>query len=56
MIFKTLMGLRKSRYDVPNGITTTPKCVLVHFGFHYILSEFGHFNLVKLIKPLMNRV
>jgi hypothetical protein len=22
---------------------TTPKCVPVHFGFHHILSEFGHF-------------
>jgi hypothetical protein len=21
---------------------TTPKCILIHFGFHYILSEFGH--------------
>jgi len=21
---------------------TTPKYVLVHFGFHYILNEFGH--------------
>jgi len=35
-------------------VTTTTKCVLVHFGFHYILSEFGHFYLVKLFNPLMN--
>jgi hypothetical protein len=21
----------------------TPKCVLIHFGFHFILNEFGHF-------------
>jgi hypothetical protein len=31
------------------------KCVLVHSGFHYILSEFGHFYLVKLFNPLVNR-
>jgi hypothetical protein len=30
---------------------TTTKCVLVHSGFHYILSEFGHFNLMKLFNP-----
>jgi hypothetical protein len=24
-------------------VYTTPKCVLVHSGFHSILSEFGHF-------------
>ncbi len=32
----------------------TPKCVVIHFGFHQILSEFGHFYLVKLINPLKN--
>jgi hypothetical protein len=35
-------------------IYTITKCILVHFGFHYILSEFGHFYLVKLFNPLMN--
>jgi hypothetical protein len=24
-------------------INPTPKCILVHYGFHYILSEFEHF-------------
>jgi hypothetical protein len=33
----------------------TPKCTLVHFGFHYILNEFTHFYLVKLVNPLMNK-
>jgi hypothetical protein len=23
---------------------TTPKCVLIHFGFHEILNEFEHFT------------
>jgi len=32
----------------------TPKCVLIYFGFHYILSEFGHFYPGKLVKPLVN--
>jgi len=36
------------------SIFITPKCVLVHFMFHYILNEFGHFYLVKLVNPLMN--
>jgi len=30
------------------------KCVLVHSGFHYILSEFWHFYLMKLFNPLVN--
>jgi hypothetical protein len=34
---------------------TTPKCVIINSGFHWILNEYGHFNLVKLINPLMNR-
>jgi hypothetical protein len=25
-----------------------------HFGFHYILNEFGHFYLLKLFNPLVN--
>jgi hypothetical protein len=25
------------------GINTTPKFILIHYGFHYILNEFGHF-------------
>ncbi len=33
---------------------TTRKCVLVHSKFHWILSEFGHFYLVKLFNLLMN--
>jgi hypothetical protein len=32
----------------------TRKCVLVHSGFHYILSEFGHFHVMKLFNPLVN--
>jgi hypothetical protein len=31
--------------------TTTPKCVLVHFKFHYILSEFDHFYHNKIGQP-----
>ncbi len=37
------------------GYNTTTKCVLIHYGFHQILNEFGHFYLVKLFKPLVNR-
>ncbi len=33
---------------------TTTKCVLVQYGFHEILSEFGHFYLVKLFNLLVN--
>jgi len=33
---------------------TTTKCVVIHSGFHYILSEFGHFYLVKLFNPPVN--
>jgi hypothetical protein len=33
---------------------TTTKCVLIHFSFHYILSEFRHFHLLKLFNPLVN--
>jgi len=33
---------------------TTPKCVLIYFGFHYILSEFGHSYHGELVKPLVN--
>jgi hypothetical protein len=29
-----------------DNTNTTTKCVLVHYGFHYILSEFGHFYLI----------
>ncbi len=36
-------------------ISTMTKCVIVHYGFHQILNEFGHFYLVKLFNPLMNR-
>jgi hypothetical protein len=36
-------------------VYTITKCVLVHYGFHYIFSEFGHFYLMKLFNPLMNR-
>jgi hypothetical protein len=31
---------------------TTPKCVLVHFGFLWILSEFGHFYHGETRQPL----
>jgi uncharacterized protein YhhL (DUF1145 family) len=33
----------------------TPKCVIIHFRFHYILNEFWTFYLVKLVNPLMNK-
>jgi hypothetical protein len=38
------------------GLTphTTPKFVLIHSGFHWILNEFGQFFMVKLVNPLMN--
>jgi len=35
-------------------INTITKCVFVHFVFHWILNEFGHFYLVKLFNPLVN--
>jgi hypothetical protein len=34
------------------GFNTTTKCVLVH----YILSEFGHFYLVKLFNSYWTRI
>jgi hypothetical protein len=33
---------------------TITKCILVHYGFHYILNEFWHFYLVKLFNLLVN--
>jgi hypothetical protein len=30
---------------------TTLKCILVHFGFHYILNEFGHFYHGETSQP-----
>ncbi len=30
---------------------TTPKCVLVHYGFHKILNEFGHFYHDETCQP-----
>ncbi len=30
---------------------TTPKCVLVHFGFHSILNEFVHFYHDEIGQP-----
>jgi hypothetical protein len=33
----------------------TLKCVLVHFGFHYILNDFGHFYHGKTNQPLNER-
>jgi hypothetical protein len=30
----------------------TPKCILVHFEFHYILNEFGHFYHGEISQPL----
>jgi hypothetical protein len=32
-------------------VTTTPKCVLIHFGFHYILNEFRHFYDGEIGQP-----
>ncbi len=43
------------KYEYPNskgGINTTPKCILIHFGFHYILNEFGHFYHGETNQPL----
>jgi hypothetical protein len=31
--------------------TTTPKCVLIHFGFHWILNEFEHFYHGEIGQP-----
>jgi hypothetical protein len=33
----------------------TKKYVLIHSRLQYILSEFGHFHLVKLFNPLVIR-
>ncbi len=30
----------------------TPKCVVIHSKFHYILSEFGHFYHGEISQPL----
>jgi hypothetical protein len=32
--------------------TITSKCVIVHFRFHWILSEFGHFYHAETGQPL----
>jgi hypothetical protein len=40
--FKKIIGQFKQN-DICKFIHITRKCVLVHSGFHYILSEFGHF-------------
>jgi hypothetical protein len=29
-------------HENKGNMHTTPKCVLVHFGFHWILNEFEH--------------
>ncbi len=33
-----------------NFLYTTPKCILVHFGFDYILSELGHFYHGEIVQ------
>ncbi len=52
------------KFKLPSSIPLMPqwhhthitiKCVLVHFGFHNILSEFEHFYSMKLFNPLVNR-
>jgi len=30
---------------------TTPKCILIHSRFHYILNEFGHFYHGEISQP-----
>jgi hypothetical protein len=35
---------RLTHYNTFRIINTTPKCIIIHFGFHYILNEFGHFH------------
>jgi hypothetical protein len=35
------------------GGTITPKCIQIHYVFHYILSEFGHFYLGETSQPLI---
>ncbi len=32
-----------ARNIVQNDVFIAPKCLLIHFNFHYILNEFGHF-------------
>jgi hypothetical protein len=46
---KLIVLVNRKKFDF-----ITPKCFLVHYGFHYILNEFGLFTMVKLVNPLMN--
>jgi hypothetical protein len=36
------------------NLVNTQKCILFHFGFHYILNEFGQFYYGEISQPLMN--
>jgi len=51
--FKHVIVTNYSRIcDHNSCIYITLKCILIHFGFHYILSEFGHFYHGKINQPL----
>jgi hypothetical protein len=62
---KNKLALSRGDYQITNVLEIheigvrkeniiTPKCVLIYFGFHYILNEFGFFTTLKLINPLVN--
>jgi hypothetical protein len=51
-----ILGIQTSwQKDMMGGCKAgciTPKCILVHYGFQYILSEFGHFYHGETNQPL----
>jgi hypothetical protein len=53
MLYMQMPNMNNVMRMIIDNITT--KCILVHYGFHYILSEFEHFYLLKLFNPLVNR-
>jgi hypothetical protein len=53
-----ILGIQTSRSKDMMGsckIGTKPKCDLIHYGFHYILNEFGHFYHGIVVNSLMNK-
>jgi hypothetical protein len=50
--FDLLQPLQMKNFQIDLDVAnTTPKCVLVHSRFHYILSEFGHFYHGEIGQP-----